>query len=404
MSEFQSAIPLLLEPLPYHREIISFLKETEPELWKWAASAEVRAETTEEMRFELLKANYRIDETGHPELIQRCAEVAKRLGVTAPITLYQANDSIGANAYLCYLPGEAHIVFTGSILYTLKGAEVDAVLAHELSHYLLWEMDGGDFFIADRLLSSAALVDSPNISHVQSAQRFQLYTEVFADRGSLIGCKDLGMAVGALVKTSTGLPDVSAASYLRQADEIFARKTEKTKGVRHPELFIRARALRLWSEHDAELHSWLTATIEGPMIPGMLDVLERQRLFQLTRSFLEQLLRPKWFQTETVLAHANAFFPNFSPAAIVDDSIITSLLSSSEDLREYICYLLLDFAVIDNSLDDVPLALSLKWSEQLDLTVQFEKLATKELGVTKRQLTKLKNTSQTLLEKAEMFQ
>ena len=184
MSDVGLSNPVPLVPLRYQREVVAYLKATEPELWQWASSAEVRSGFAEEMRTELLKANYRLDAAGHPELAERCASVAQRLGVTVPVTLYQASGGHGLNAMLCYLPGEAHIVFTGPILATLKGAELDAVLAHELAHYRLWEIEGGDFLVADRLLMAAANDPRAVASHVHTARRFRLYTEVFADRGS----------------------------------------------------------------------------------------------------------------------------------------------------------------------------------------------------------------------------
>ena len=58
-----------LAPLPYHREVVAYLKAAEPELWQWASSAEVKNEFAEEMRTGLLKANYRLDADGHPELL-----------------------------------------------------------------------------------------------------------------------------------------------------------------------------------------------------------------------------------------------------------------------------------------------------------------------------------------------
>ena len=137
MSDIPAPPSLPPAPLPYHREVVSYLKTTEPEVWQWASSAEVRGEFAEEMRTALLKANYRLDAEGHPELAARCSAVAQALGVTVPVTLYQATGGFGLNAALYHLPGEAHIVFTGPILATLKGAELDAVLAHELAHYRL---------------------------------------------------------------------------------------------------------------------------------------------------------------------------------------------------------------------------------------------------------------------------
>jgi hypothetical protein len=390
-----------LTPLPYQRAVVAHLKTAEPELWRWATSAEVRNEFADTMRTEMLKANYRLDAEGHPELAERTAAVAQRLSITVPITLYQAAGGLGMNAMICHLPREAHIVFSGPILATLKGAELDAVLAHELAHHRLWDMDEGDFLVTDRLLLSAANDPRAAFSHAQTARRFRLYTEVFADRGALVGSGDLEATVAALVKTETGLPEVSASSYLRQADEIFSRENATTKGLDHPETFIRARALRLWSEDDPNLEAWLTSTIEGPLALDELDLAGQHRMAELTRRFLAELLRPEWFQSAPVLAHAQAFFPNFTPGSGPDESLAEELHSADSAMGEYLCYLLLDFAAIDRDLEDVPLAAALQWSERLEIADQFEKLALKELGIGKRAFNKIKKEADSLLKQAE---
>lgn len=401
MSEVAFPSNPVLAPLPYLREVVAFLKEREPELWQWSSSAPVRSELAEEVRTELLKTSYRLDADGHPELSQCCAAVAQKLGVTAPVTLYQANGGFGLNAMLCYLPGEAHIVFTGPILANLRGAELEAVLAHELAHYQLWTMCEGEFLVADRLLMAAAQDHRSAASHAQTARRFRLYTEVFADRGAFAGCGRLEPTVAALVKTETGLPEVSAASYLRQADEIFAREEAKTKGLDHPETFIRARALRLWAEQDAGLEDWLTATIEGPLGVDEIDLVGQQRMAKLTRRFLGELLRPEWFQSPPVLAHARAFFQDFAVPSAPDASIAEDLRFADSASREYLCYLLLDFAAIDPELEEVPLAAALDWAGRLGMAETFEKIAIKELGLGKRRLNKVKKEAEALLRKAE---
>ncbi len=402
MPDFIPPAELPLAPLPYQRAVVAYLKKAEPELWQWASSAETESEFANEMRTGMLKTHYRLDAAGHPELIERCATVAQRLGVTAPITLYQATGGFGMNAMLCCFSEEAHIIFTGPILATLKGPELDAVLAHELAHFRLWETDNRDFQIADRLLYAAANDPRAVMSHAQTARRFRLYTEIYADRGSLAGCGELDATVATLVKSETGLPEVSAASYLRQADEIFASEKATTKGLDHPETFIRARALRLWSENDPDLETWLTATIEGPLLLDELDLAGQQRMAQLTRRFLAEMLRPRWFQSPAVLAHARAFFPDFTPASAPDATFLQDLDSSEPATREYLCYLLLDFTAIDRELEDVPLAATLDWSRRLDIAEPFEKLVMKELGIGKRQMNKLKKEAATMLEKAEV--
>lgn len=389
------------EPLAYHRDVVAHLRDTERELWQWASSTEARASEAEELRTAMLKSNYRLDATAHPDLAQRCAAMAARLGVTAPVTMYQAQGGLGMNAALVHVPGEAHVVFAGQILEKLVGAELDAVLAHELAHQRLWEMDGGAFLTADRLLLSAANDPRAAASHAQTARRFRLYTEVFADRGALVGCGDLHAAVAALVKTETGLTTVSGEGYLRQAEEIFARGAAKTDGIEHPETFIRARALRLWAEGDASLDAWLARTIEGPLALDELDLVGQRRTEQLTRRFLAELLRPRWFQSAAALAHARAFFPDFTPGVAADDALVADLATDDKATREYWLYLLLDFAAVDRELEDVPLAAAIVWARRLDMLEAFEKLALKELGLPKRQFNKLKKEAAERLQDVE---
>ncbi len=395
--------PKLLAPLPYHRAVVDLLKDTEPELWRWASSSEVLSEHSQAIRMELLKTSYRLDVEGHPEIIARCETVAQRLGVTAPVTLYQTGGD-QLNASLFHLPGEAHIVFTGPILTVLKGDELEAILAHELAHYLLWSIDGGSYQIADRLLMSAVNDPRAAYSHSQTVRKFRLYTEIFADRGALVGSGELAASVAALVKAETGVSEVNAASYLRQADEIFSDQNITTKGFHHPELFVRARALRLWSEDDDQLDSWLTETIEGPLELDELDLVGQSRVSKLTRQFLANLLQPRWFSSEAVLAHARLMFVDFVPSTKVDDGLVSQLAetlkSCDKAMREYFCYLLLDFAAIDPDLEDLPLAAALEWSQRLELSEQFEPLVVKELGINKRQLGKLKKDAASLLAKA----
>ena len=151
-------------PLAYHREVVAYLQATERELWDWTSSAESRAGEAEEVRMAMLKSNYRLDAAAHPDLVQRCAAMSARLGVAAPATIYQAQGGLGMNAALVHLPGEAHLVFTGPILEKLAGTELDAVLAHELAHQLLWEMEGGAFLTADRLLYFKPSASSLNLT------------------------------------------------------------------------------------------------------------------------------------------------------------------------------------------------------------------------------------------------
>jgi len=391
----------ILEPLPYHVELRNYLKSEERELWNWFASAQAKADYTENLRLELLKSTYRLDADGHPELYQSLNEAKSRLQLDIPVTLYQAQNSPQLNAALFYIPGQGHIVFSGPVFTLLQAEELKSVIGHELAHYHLWERDGGEFHIADRLIHAVANDPRASASHEQTARRYRLYTEIFADRGSLRVTGDANPVVAGLVKIETGLSQVSAASYLKQAEEIFANGNVATEGVSHPEAFIRARALALWQEQRDNATAHISAMIEGAATLEELDLLGQKRLTSATRRLLQCLLRPKWFQTPATLGHAKLFFDDFQPAHGDDTLPWDELKFGDTKLCEYLCYVLLDFARADPDLDEMPLAATLELSRQLELDAQFEKLAAKELKMRVRDVRRIKEQAAEMLAKAE---
>jgi hypothetical protein len=390
----------ILEPLPYHLELRDYLKSEERELWNWFSSARAKADYTENLRLELLKSTYRLDADAHPQLYQSVDEAKTRLRLDIPVTLYQAQNSPQLNALLFYIPGQGHIVFSGPILTLLNAEELKSVIGHELAHYHLWERDGGEFHTVDRLIHAVARDPRASSSHEQTARRFQLYTEIFADRGSLCATGDFNPVVAGLVKIQTGLGQVSAASYLKQAEEIFANGNIATEAISHPEDFIRVRALKLWQEKRQDAVAHINAMVEGKPAFEDLDLLGQKRLTSATRRLLETLFRPKWFQTPATLGHAKLFFENFQPAN-GDAPQIDDLKSVDAKLSEYLCYVLLDFAKADPELEELPLAAALELSRQLEFDLQFEKLAAKELKMRVRDVRKIKDQAPEMLAREE---
>jgi hypothetical protein len=388
--------------MAYHLELRDYLKSQERELWDWFASARSQAAYTENLRLELLKSTYRLDAESHPALYQGLADAKAGLQLDIPVTIYQAQNSPQPNAALFFIPGEGHIVFSGPVLTLLSPEEIKSVLGHELAHYHLWQLEEGEFHIVDRLIQAVAGDPRASSSHEQTARFFQLYTEIFADRGSLCVTGDVLPVVAGLVKTQTGLSQVSAAGYLKQADEIFAAGNPAAEGVSHPESFIRARALALWHEQSEDAAGQIARMIEGAMALDTLDLIGQTRLNRQTRQLLEGLLQPKWFQTSAVLGHARLFFPDFAPAGSGAASVIEGLKFTDAKIREYCCYLLLDFVTADPELEDLPLAAALELSRRLDLDAQFEKLAAKELKLKVRDVRKLKEQAAEMLAGAEV--
>jgi hypothetical protein len=235
---------------------------------------------------------------------------------------------------------------------------------------------------------------------VHTARLYRLFTEAYADRGALVGCGALAPAITALVKTRTGLSQVNADSYLRQADEIVSKPGFSAAGDSHPEVFVRARAMRLWRDGDAQADAWLAGTLRGPLDLGEADLMAQQALGQLTRRVLQQMLRPTWMRSEVTLAHARCFFPDFQPSATADDGL-TADLAAAPACHDYVATLLLDLATVDRDLDDGPLAAALVLGRTWNLTEALDARVLRDLKLTKRQLQKLHQNAARRVQQAE---
>ncbi|MEZ6062624.1 MAG: hypothetical protein R3C19_19955 [Planctomycetaceae bacterium] len=236
-----------------------------------------------------------------------------------------------------------------------------------------------------------------------------------------------------LVKMHTGLKDVSAAAYLQQADEVCEKLVAGSDGLTHPEMFIRARALRLWRDSPDSADDGLEAMVEGPLALKELDLLRQRKVSDLTRRFLQQFLTPLWLQTTLVAGHARRFFEDFTFAGPVADqgdsdvpgetsrkssgqrdsgktqgesgaqrSDLKSLLKRCDgQLRNYFCYLLLDFVTCDANLEEAPLAAAFLFAEENSLIEEFRDLAATELKLGKRLLQKIEAEAKAIVKSAE---
>jgi Zn-dependent protease with chaperone function len=382
---------LCLEWLPYHFAQVAFLKRTDPQLWNWFARTTTDSKAADEVRFDLLKSTYRIDRDTQAALYETLETAAAQLGLSAPVTIYQAQNPLGLNASLAYVPGEIHLILHGPITAQLTPLEIRGLFAHELSHYVLWERGGGELFTASEMLR--ALANDPHAHPAQfaSLRLLCLYNEIYCDRGAYAATGDVKSVVSMLVKVSTGVQEVSAEGYLRQAEEIFARGAAATEELTHPEAYVRARAIKLWAEGQPDADADIERMIEGT--PGLdeLDLLAQERVAASTRHVLDALLWRRWFQTDPVLAHARLFFEDYAPPAESPSSAELAQLVRVEpsSLRDYYCFVLLDFASADRDLDEAPLAAALSVAESLGIQSRLMELARQELRLRKSQLEKV---------------
>ena len=209
----------------------------------------------EDIRLELLKSTYRVDRGTQSTLYDAAEEVASCLGISAPITIYQAQNPHGLNASLAFVPGDVHLILHGAVTTQLTSAEVRALFGHELAHYLLWQGNGNELLIAFEMLGALSNDAHSHPAHFASMHLFQLYNEIYCDRGSYLVTRDVHTVIGMLVKVVTGVQEVSAAGYLQQAEEIFSQGPSATKELTHPESFIRARAIKLFGEETPDANA-----------------------------------------------------------------------------------------------------------------------------------------------------
>lgn len=248
-------------------------------------------------------------------------------------------------------------------------------------------------------LTNDPLADTP---HFASARLFSLYNEVFCDRGSLIVAGDPLVVISMLLKVETQLDDVSSASYLRQADEVFGHAGAKNAGLSHPEAFIRARAVKLWADRDPESDRKIEEMLEGRPALGNLDLLAQRKVAGLTRRLIDVLLSRRWMQTELVLAHARLFFDDYVPPEdILDDpSLAEDLRTDDRPMQDYFGYVLLDFVAADHDLEELPLAAALLLAERVGLKDRFAEIAKRELRLRKKQFETIDQEKEKLLAKA----
>jgi hypothetical protein len=403
MSDEIQIPPVSLQVLPYHSALRDFLKLVDADVWKWFANRRLSPKYAEDVRFELLKSTYRIERESQLSLYEQAEEVARQLGIAAPITTYQSQNPLGLNASLAYAPGEVHIILHGPIATQLTPAEVRAVLAHELGHYRLWEDRDGELLVASEMLLALVNDSHSHPAHLASLRLFRLYAEIFCDRAALAVTNDLATVVSMLVKVETGVTEIDPAAYLRQADEIFTRESASTIGVTHPESFIRARAARLWHEQQPDAEALISQMIEGNPALDDLDLLGQQRSSQETRRLIDGLLWRKWFQSDVVLAHARLFFDDYSPPAksVELNDFIDEGRKIPDSVRDYWCYVLLDFVTADRELEEPPLAAALQVADQIGIKPRLLELLRQELKLRKNVLERINKNKEQILAEAD---
>ncbi len=376
--------------LPYHVKVKDhFYQQTKT--WQFFASAKTKDDQLVQFKTELLKNTYKFDRASGVSIYGKVDTVKQKLGLEGlPVTVYQAQYTDELNATVVYLKNEAHIVLSGKITQLLNEEELLAVLAHELTHIKLYAMLDGEMEIADRIITSIANNHNSDAAYYETARLFKLYTEIFCDRGALTVIGNTAPVITSLVKLATGLDNVNAESYIKQADEIFSMDggASQANEISHPENFIRAKAIDLWSKQGKEAEEEIINMIEGASQLDQLDIFKQKELAKLTKEFLQLYLKPKWFQTSMVVGLAKQYFAAFSwkEDAVLTPKMTETIASAHASVKDYLGYILLDFCLLDPSLEEIPVGWAFQFAEDVHLKEVFDNIFKKEFKFSDKKL------------------
>jgi hypothetical protein len=378
-------VEISLGVLGYHRAVLSQVRRVDERAWAALRDGEAQDDGLNDA---LLRNTYRLEAESHPELHTAGRRAAEALGLQVEIEFFQAQGAGQPNASLLHQTDRAVILFEGPLLERLDPAELTAVCGHELAHRVLWTLEDGAYLAVDRLLDAAAGDARTPAQYLETHRRWVMACELFADRGALVACGDLGTTVRALLKVQTGLGSVDPAAYLRQAGELDL--STGSRGTSHPEGVARAWALQNWlASEDVEV------LLTGPLDVDSPDLLDAALLRELSMDFAAHIAQAEGLRSDTVATYAAGFadppgplgvpggaVPRFDePLAIrpVDGAPIPRPRALTAATRQYLCYLLLDLATADPELGDDGLIASLRVARRAGLS-EYDDLADDELG------------------------
>jgi hypothetical protein len=378
-----------LQALPYHLKVCNHFRQ-QAKTWDFFAAANTKDDQLLQFKTELLKNTYKFDPVADSFIYDKVILAKEKLDLPQlPVTVYQAQYTDELNASIVFLLNEAHIVFSGKITQLLTEDELLAVIAHELAHIKLYTIMSGDLEISNRIINAIANNYNSEASYYETARLFRLYTEIFCDRGAYQVLGNAGPVITSLVKAATGLDKVNADSYIKQAEEIFSADGETKAGsISHPENFIRARAIGLWHDKQEAAEEEIIKMIEGTSDLDQLDIFKQKDFSALTRQFLQLYLKPKWFQSIMVNGLVKQYFQDFTwdEQIMMNTTLVDSIATAHKSIKDYLGYVLLDFALVDTTLEEIPSGWAFRFAEDMQLKEVYDAIIKKELKFSDKKL------------------
>lgn len=366
------------QPFLYHQQAVAYFKKDE-RLWSFFSAKSTQQEDFTQFKNELLKNTYRLEAASEPAVYTAVDKAKTILEILHTVTVYQLMQTTDLNAFVYILPGEAHIVLSGAIMKLMDEEELLAILAHELGHIKLFEIDNNAYQVCDRILNALSADATSPAAYFETARIFDLYTELFCDQMSLKVLQNPLPVIASLVKANTALEKVSAEGYIRQATEIFEHENVVTDNISHPENFIRAYALHIYQTQPTEFENIMLPIIQGSSKLQQLDIFKKEIMHRFTLDTITYLLADKALQTEVLLNLATQYFPGFLVNKTAQLPSKQLLQTFDTTCKEYIAYVLFDFVMADEHEEQDVFKRALHIAGELEITGELKKIMQKEL-------------------------
>jgi hypothetical protein len=374
---------LQVSPLPYHRAVADIVARENPASFAvLSRSAQGSADALDQA---LLRTTYRLEAAAHPQVHAAVARAATALELAVPVEAYADQGNEATNAELVFVADRAIVIFSGRTLDLLDENELCAVVGHELAHHRLWTAEGGRFLTTARLLDAAEGDARTPSAYLETARRYRLATELYADRAALVATEGLASAVSGLLKVSTNLSRVDPDAYLRQAAEVDF--TSASAGTTHPEPVLRAWALQQWFESPgADADARVSAAIAPELDLARLDLPGQDRLHARTVELVAAAVSLTELRAPDVLELAGQYgvLAPPQPTPFGDLRLEPSGEPLAKDSRRYLAAVLTDLATADTDSDLTALVAVLALASRVDLGAEVLRLLSSELDLGER--------------------
>ncbi len=394
---------------PYHHAVLDYFRSHESVRWQAFHDGTEVSDRESRQLLQLRKSARRLELRDALPWLHEAVTTGVGADLGSPVVCYLATTAPQMQVRVIPLLDQPRLVIEGPLLETLSQDEVRSLVAVELTRYQFWQQEGGDYLAVKQLLTE--LLDRQEVpaSHEMTARRFALCTDLLSDQGSLRE-GNAETLVAAWIKCRP-LPDsidqsLDAAGLLEQAESLCETVDQVMTSQTQRDLLLRIAALQKIGKPGFDVTQLESQVVTAKGLDD-LDLLQQLQVMNWTRELICCLLQPSWIQTPAVISYARSYFADLRVDELLSgkeaevEQLLAGIRQLSPGLKEYFCFMLLDFSAADRELQEAPLALVIDWTERLGVTDVFRELAQRELRLRKTQFSKIFQERDQILKAAE---